>query len=99
MGLQADYELLGFKFGDASPNELTACYRGLSKTAHPDGGGSMEGFVRLRDAYTEAYKHATGLKCSGCLGVGEVAVMTPGSFHSTRRQCRQCKGSGRKYPR
>lgn len=38
----------------ASPEEARAVYRELSRTAHPDGGGSTEAMVRLREALDAA---------------------------------------------
>ncbi len=44
-----------YKFFDVGPNattdEIHAAYRNLSKSYHPDGGGSAELFRELRDAY------------------------------------------------
>jgi DnaJ-class molecular chaperone len=44
-----------YKFFDVGPNasidEIHAAYRTLSKSYHPDGGGSAELFRELRDAY------------------------------------------------
>jgi predicted RNA-binding Zn-ribbon protein involved in translation (DUF1610 family) len=37
---------------DASTDEIQAAYRKLSKSYHPDGGGSAELFRELRDAYS-----------------------------------------------
>ena len=37
--------------------QITARYRQLSKTAHPDAGGTAEQFVMLQDAYREALKY------------------------------------------
>jgi DnaJ-class molecular chaperone len=45
-----------YKFFDVGPNasinEIQAAYRKLSKSYHPDGGGSAELFRELRDAYS-----------------------------------------------
>jgi hypothetical protein len=35
-------------------DQVKAAYRRLSKTAHPDHGGSVQAFVILRDAYERA---------------------------------------------
>jgi len=60
------YEILGIK-KDATKAEIKRSYRFLSKSAHPDTGGSQEAFTKLRTAYTvlsdeEMRKHydATG---------------------------------------
>ncbi|MGM0591644.1 MAG: J domain-containing protein [Halobacteriota archaeon] len=44
----------------ASEAEVQAAYRARVKDAHPDHGGDLERFQRLREAYTTAKMHAVG---------------------------------------
>ena len=44
---------------DASGEEVTAAYRERVKDAHPDHGGDVESFRRLREAYVEAKQRAS----------------------------------------
>lgn len=39
---------------DATRDEIDAAYKRLAVDAHPDGGGTQEAFIRLREAYTRA---------------------------------------------
>lgn len=43
------YEVLGLG-PDATPEEINAAYRAASKSAHPDQGGSVEEFIRVKGA-------------------------------------------------
>lgn len=49
------YEILGVK-EDATEAELHAAYRKAAQKAHPDKGGTVDGFQRLQEAHRAALK-------------------------------------------
>jgi curved DNA-binding protein CbpA len=54
--LPACFQVLGF---DRIPDreQLKARYRQLARVVHPDSGGNVEKFIRVRRAYEESIKY------------------------------------------
>ena len=80
---------------DAHPDEVTAAYRRLAFTAHPDRGGTMEQFQKLNDAYKRAFAQQTEAPCPICQGKGRVAVTA--GFVTTYVDCGNCLKTGRRF--
>ncbi len=90
--MSTPFEVLGLP-QDASPQQVKDAYRELSKTAHPDAGGTAEGFQALKQAYEAALVIALRPKpCVPCGGSGRVLV-TKG-FNKLKIICADCGGSG-----
>ena len=77
----------------ASVAQLHARYRELTRTAHPDHGGTVAAFTRLTEAYMTAKTHAQERRCPTCEGRGS----TPQGrgFARVRFPCKACRGTGR----
>lgn len=87
-------EVLGLGAG-ASPHEIGARYRDLSRSAHPDAGGDAAAFSRLAEARTVATDAAWDEPCMTCLGAGDVSRFS--GFSGIKLTCVDCGGTGRRF--
>lgn len=87
--------------------QVKELYREACKTAHPDGGGTMEKFAAvdrakhlllkwLEKQTDEPALPPMGVKCPSCAGRGYRMSDVQRGFKITslRVQCRKCRGSG-----
>ena len=92
MNLREAYTLLGFEELYAKPKEVRSKYLVLSRTIHPDNGGSADAFSQLNDAYDIARRHAENLACTECDGKKEITEWV--GFSPVKHRCPRCAGSG-----
>lgn len=86
------FEILGLS-PSSSPSEVTARWRELASTHHPDRGGDPAEFDRYRQAFNEARKLAHQPRpCEACQGKGSTQVVR--GFHSLKVVCSSCGGKG-----
>lgn len=92
-------DLLCLSLEDLTPEEVVVAYRTAALTAHPDKGGSVEDFNRIkqaRDLLTAFLKQPkpepTPPDCVSCLGKG--FIMQQRGWRTTRQVCPMCKGRG-----
>ena len=69
----------------ASQEVVKARWRELSLMHHPDRGGDISEFIRLREIYLRALAE----KCSRCAGKGRILVQK--GFSSLQIPCPLCK--------
>jgi len=81
---------------DEPPSVLTARYRLLAKTHHPDAGGSVEAFETLTRDYQTALAHAREAVCPRCLGTRRATLVA--GFHSLSMDCPVCDATGLRWP-
>lgn len=86
--------------------QVKELYREACKTAHPDGGGTLEKFAAVDRAKHVLLKWIAKqgdspppmnvVKCGNCEGKGNVTIKSQRGFKITelRRQCRKCNGTG-----
>lgn len=55
--LPSCFQVLGFDKIPENKDQLKARYRQLARIAHPDSGGNVEKFIRVRRAYEESIKY------------------------------------------
>ena len=80
---------------EATPDEVKAHYIELCKTAHPDAGGTAEGFADLSARYKLAMAFALQPRmCPTCKGANKVVASKMG-FATTWKDCPQCGGTGK----
>jgi DnaJ-class molecular chaperone len=94
MKLSEAFNLLGIT---AMANRAAAkqAYLSRAKVAHPDHGGQLREFQRLRQAWglVDAYLKQPQ-KCEACGGVGTITQFGPGFFAPQRVPCKNCDGNG-----
>lgn len=55
--LPSCFQVLGFDEIPENKDQLKARYRQLARVVHPDSGGNVEKFIRVRRAYEESIKY------------------------------------------
>lgn len=73
---------------DASSQDVTDAYRELARTAHPDGGGSADGFHELHQHYLGALREIAARPCPQCGGTGKVTDLV--GFTTISKICQRC---------
>jgi len=80
---------------NASPTEVKAAYKELARKLHPDVGGDMEAFIKLKEAYNEALKESQEPKyCLKCMGTGY--NLQQSGFNMVNIICPACGGGGKR---
>lgn len=90
------FAALGLKPG-ASPGDVKTEFRRHVMDAHPDKGGTIDGFSALRTAYNQAFYYAVAEPCPTCKGVGRKTIPSGGLFIPMTITCPDCEGSGKKH--
>ncbi len=88
------FELMGL-LDSAAPSEVKARFIELSKTLHPDHGGSLESFQELRTTYDEAMAIAQQPRLCTAEGCERGKVATMNGFTTTWKNCPTCGGKGK----
>jgi DnaJ-class molecular chaperone len=94
MGVTDPFAALNLTPG-ASPADVDAAFRRLSKRAHPDAGGDAATFAALSEARYAALRAAREWPCDRCRGAGRVEVRRGAA--STSLVCGACGGGGKKW--
>ena len=55
--LPSCFQVLGFDEIPENKDQLKARYRQLARVVHPDSGGNVKKFIRVRRAYEESIKY------------------------------------------
>ncbi len=77
----------------ATEAQVKDAFRELSKTAHPDAGGTAEAFAELHQAYSQALELAGKPKlCFFC--DGKKKIEKKGGFFKLLVDCPSCGGTG-----
>jgi len=75
--------------------QINDAWRRLRSAAHPDRGGSLGAFTRLKGAHIVACAYASQPRdCALCAGTGLLPTKVRGGF-VTSVTCRTCAGTGR----
>jgi DnaJ-class molecular chaperone len=95
VNITESYKLLGLP-ETATPDELKAKYRELTKQHHPDmAGGNAVQFQAVQNAYKKVVDHMRAANCEDCRGRGK--VLRARGFSSMHETCKACGGSGRRW--
>ena len=81
---------------DSSPADIQRAYRKLAGQHHPDGGGTVEKFHALQEAYKLSLADAEGAACLRCGGEGRTKIQH--GFAMSSYVCEDCGGSGKRWP-
>lgn len=86
------FEALGLS-DSALPSEVTARWRELRSSLHPDNGGDAGEFDDMKKAYEAALHEAQQpVRCAECDGSGKKMVQR--GFSQVRLPCGACDGRG-----
>lgn len=93
MQIQEALTGLGLQMADADEEHVRAAWKKLVMSAHPDHGGDVVEFSRLRECYYTALEYVKmPVKCPDCKGTGKRKV-THG-FYTAQLPCERCEGTG-----
>lgn len=90
------FEALGLP-QNATPVQVKAAWRLriAEPGVHPDLGGDVESFLRLREMYERALFISENAPCETCGGTGSVGAARS-SFTKALMRCTACGGSGKR---
>ena len=95
MNITKSYALLDLP-ETATPEQVKAKYRDLTKQHHPDmPAGDAVQFQAVQAAYKKVVAHMRAANCPECRGRGK--VLRAKGFSSMHETCKDCGGTGRRW--